>query len=274
MTDITKLLNEAFASYGLVGDNAAARQLRVAIEQQAQKLSVAEADAERWRAYQERKDQGDSSRIAQGDPLEPHAAMKHQDENTSLRFDEWWDKRPSETLVGRGTARWIWDQFMSSLAPQNDGGKIGVLTESVENWRDNCTYWECRSKAADDVLRSLSSWLGQGLMAGTELLDYTEAEARIREGVDTIIKVEASRVVGTAPLPDAVRLTAARLRSAIHDSAIHEDAASLLELLYNRAKNAIDEMEIYKEENENLRKLKDVPASPIGQHGNSYGAAA
>lgn len=37
---------------------------------------------------------------------------------------------------------------------------------------------------ADDVLRNISSYLGQGGMHDTENLDYEEVEARIREGIN------------------------------------------------------------------------------------------
>lgn len=47
---------------------------------------------------------------------------------------------------------------------------------------------------ADDALRSLSSYVGQGGCWDAENLDYDEMEKRIKEGFDTIIKVESERL--------------------------------------------------------------------------------
>lgn len=46
-------------------------------------------------------------------------------------------------------------------------------------------------KEADDVLRSISSYLGQGGMWDTENLDYKDVEQRIKAGIDEHIRVQA-----------------------------------------------------------------------------------
>ncbi len=49
-------------------------------------------------------------------------------------------------------------------------------------------------KQADDVLRGLSLWLGQGGCWDTEVLNYPEMDARIRQGFDVIQTVEWNRM--------------------------------------------------------------------------------
>lgn len=60
---------------------------------------------------------------------------------------------------------------------------------AVELWNETGKQLQ----KADDVLRSLSSYLGQGGMWDTENLDYDEVEARIREGIETVINIERQR---------------------------------------------------------------------------------
>jgi hypothetical protein len=58
---------------------------------------------------------------------------------------------------------------------------------------------------ADNVLRSISSYLGQGGMWDTENLDYDEVEKRIKEGIDVIVEVERKRATASqesAPTSD------------------------------------------------------------------------
>jgi hypothetical protein len=60
---------------------------------------------------------------------------------------------------------------------------------------------------ADNVLRSISSYLGQGGMWDTENLDYDEVEKRIKEGIDAIVEVERKRATASqesAPGQEAV----------------------------------------------------------------------
>jgi hypothetical protein len=46
---------------------------------------------------------------------------------------------------------------------------------------------------ADETLRSISSYVGQGRMDGVENLDYDDVEKRIKEGIAHICQVEESR---------------------------------------------------------------------------------
>lgn len=71
--------------------------------------------------------------------------------------------------------------------------------------------------------------------------------------------------VGAAPLPDDVAELVARLRGYHICTVTNNEAADMIERLANRAKNAINEMEIYRDENENLRRLKDAPATPVAR---------
>jgi hypothetical protein len=37
-----------------------------------------------------------------------HGTMIERAVSPAPTFDEWWDNKPSECLIGRDTARWIW----------------------------------------------------------------------------------------------------------------------------------------------------------------------
>lgn len=54
---------------------------------------------------------------------------------------------------------------------------------------------------ADDVLRSLSSYLGMGGCWDTENLNYDEMGKRIREGIDMFVRVESRRATLSQPSP-------------------------------------------------------------------------
>lgn len=58
---------------------------------------------------------------------------------------------------------------------------------------------------ADDCLRGLSSYLGQGFMADTENLDYDECFNRIKEGIDSHITVQLAAMKQQEPIAEIIK---------------------------------------------------------------------
>ena len=81
-------------------------------------------------------------------------------------------------------------QFVVSDEDNEAFGRMEAGKDAAIRLWNNCGE---QLQKADDVLRSLSSYVGQGLMADTECLDYDECEARIRQGIDSILAVEIKR---------------------------------------------------------------------------------
>ena len=157
--------------------------------------------------------------------LAPDAVTKHREIARELRAlaateahadpMDW--PLPCDVTVGAGTIKRVCKlsvlvarmNVMNNMIKEGwasaraaDAPDLGVRDAAVTMW--NSTGEQLQK--ADDTLRSLSSYVGQGFCADTENLDYDEMEARIKEGIDGLLKSQPAAAVAGEAVTDAERL--------------------------------------------------------------------
>lgn len=148
--------------------------------------------------------------------------VEHRDSGMSMHEYTRQAKAHIDSLLAAQVADAPADDCRKYCQREADEAAQAARTAAIELWNGT----GAQLQKADDTLRSLSSYVGQGFCADTENLDYDEMEARIKAGIDAICKVEAARTASAAPeVPEGMVLVPIEptheIRIALNEMAIN-----------------------------------------------------
>jgi hypothetical protein len=98
---------------------------------------------------------------------------------------------------------------------------IGPVATGRHNFLHRIDALCAENNAAREALSALSSYVGNGLGEDTTVADY---EARIRDGIDRVVRVETARREQAEAERDALAADNARLRSILVADGLDQDS--------------------------------------------------
>lgn len=151
-----------------------------------------------------------------------HIALAAPERSGKTADDEPIGEVMAKPVNESGTLQWprvVWKDGLFAVPPVGTKLYTRPAASSSDEVRNAAlALWNSTGEQlqkADDTLRSLSAYVGQGGCWDTENLDYAEMEARIKEGIDTFVKVESSPAASSSAAPSVSEDVALKIKRAI-----------------------------------------------------------